>query len=66
MTFSLPVLFKACALGITYLTLLPANLKKMYQAGGLLITFIAVALGFGLYGKFSVDTVKFQFLSENP
>lgn len=63
---SLPALFKACVLGLIYLILLPANLKKMYQAGGLLITFIAVALGLGLYGKFSADTFQFQFLTVNP
>lgn len=66
MLHPLTTLFSACVAGIGFLYALPKNLKKTYSVGGLLIAFIALALGVMLWGQFSLDAIKYQFLSANP
>ncbi len=59
-------LFSTCAAGIALLLALPHNLRRSYQAVGLLTVFIAVFLGCNIYGGFSLDALQFQFLSATP
>lgn len=59
-------LFTACAAGIALLCALPNNLRRSYQAVGLVTVFIAVYLGCVIYSGFSLDALQFQFFSETP
>lgn len=60
------ILFATCVVGIALLIALPYNLRRSYQAVGLLTVFIAVFLGCSIYSSFSLDAFQFQFLSETP
>lgn len=59
-------LFTTCAAGVALLFILPHNLRRSYQAVGLVTVFIAVYLGCVVYSSFSLDALQFQFLSETP
>jgi len=59
-------LFTVCAAGVALLVILPHNLKKAYQAVGLVTVFIALYLACTIYSGFSLEALQFQFLSESP